>query len=268
MGVKISVIIVNYNGKKFLDDCFESIKKCFAGISYEIVVVDNASVDGSCEYIRLKHPEVRLIESAENLGFGKGNNLGVKNSKGKYLLLLNNDTVLLDHLGPVLNRLEEDATIGAAGTMMLDANRNYLMAAGNFPSPFNLYRLKNIILMGPEFRSGKFEKDEYYVDWLSGAFLMMPRKVYDETGGFDEDYFMYVEDVDLSKRIHDKGYKRIFLPRYSYIHYVGHNKSRDHLLVKGFDLYINKHMQGRAKLLSQCSLTINKAVKFIKSLSS
>lgn len=266
MEIALSVIIVNYNGERFFKDCFASLRTGLSGAAYEVIVVDNNSSDNSCSYIRQNHPEVVLIPSKDNLGFGKGNNLGVKHAKGKYLLLLNNDTILQDNITPLLSVLQKDAVVGAIGIKMLGGNRNYLKAAGNFPSPLNLFRIKNIFWLGPEFSSGNFSKQQYEVDWLTGSFLLMPKYVYENVGGFDADYFMYVEDVDLCKKIADFGYKRLFMPGYSYIHFVGYNSSKDPLMIKGYETYIEKHGKGINKTFMKLSLGVNKLVKKIKKL--
>lgn len=264
--IQLSVIIVNYNGLRYLEGCFASLAKQLEGITYEIVITDNNSADGSCDYIKQHHPEIKLIESRDNLGFGKGNNVAVQQAGGKYILLLNNDTILQDPLHGLFTVLEQDLSIGAIGINMLDGNGHYLKAAGNLPSPLNLFRIKNIMQLGPEFRKGVFSRDRYEVGWVTGSFMLMPKAVYDKIGGFDEDYFLYVEDVDLCKKIANAGYKRIFMPRYSYIHFVGYNSSKDPLVIAGYDLYISKHSRGVYRLLMKLSLGINKTVKKFKKL--
>lgn len=262
--MELSVVIVNYNGMKYLKGCFDSLYDKLSGINFEIIVLDNMSADGSCEYIKQNYPEVRLIESKENLGFGRGNNAAAAVAAGEYLLLINNDTIVQDHLLPALDFVKQNTTVGALGIRMLDGNGNYLISAANFPNPFNMVRLKNMFLMGPEFKSGNFTKPYYDVDWLGGSFLLMPKKVYDEVGGFDRDYFMYGEDVDLCKKVADAGYRRVFMPGLSYIHYVGYNKSRDNLVVKGHEMYIDKHKTGFDKIATKAALGINKMIKKIK----
>lgn len=264
--MELSVIIVNYNGEKYLKNCLDSLKDKLRDIVYEIVVIDNASADGSIAFIKEHYPGVVLIESKDNHGFGRGNNRAVSHAKGEYLLLLNNDTIIQDKLQPVLQVLKNDSGIGAVGIKMLDGSGKYLAAAGNFPYVGNLFRLKNMFHLGKEFKTGIFTKTSYEVDWLTGSFIMLPKKVYVEIGGFDEDYFMYVEDVDFNKKIADRGYKRIFLPNYSYLHFVGYNSSKDILILNSLDLYISKNLQGINRLLAVVSLSFNKGVKQIKKL--
>ncbi len=264
MEKELSVIIVNYNGYKYLKECFDSLYEHLNTISFEIIVIDNNSHDDSCSYIKSNYPEIKLIESKINYGFGKGNNEAVKHASGNYLLLINNDTIVLDDLRPVLDYLKSDSSIGAIGINMFSGEKKYLPVCGNFPNIQNMFWMKKIQENKKEFVLGKFTKNEYEVDWLSGSFLMMPRKVYEEVNGFDEDYFLYVEDVDLSKRIADKGYKRIFLTEYRYIHFVGFNSSKKPLLVKGYETYISKHFKGINKIPILTSLKINKLVKKIK----
>lgn len=264
MQIELSVVIVNYNGLKYLKDCFDSLQEKLHDISFEIILIDNNSIDESCGFIKKNYPDVVLIESKENLGFGKGNNEAVKKAQGDYLLLINNDTIVLDDVSPVLQFLKSHNKIGVIGINMLDRNKKYLPVAGNFPNPRNMFQIKKIFDKGEEFKKGIFSKESYEVDWLGGSFLILSRKLYKEINGFDEDYFMYVEDVDFCKKIADKGYKRVFLPNYRYIHFIGFNSSRNLLLIKGCEIYISKHLKGINKIASLTALKINKTVKKIK----
>ena len=266
MKVELSVIIVNYNGLKYLKECFESLYHNLSGISFEIIVIDNNSQDESCTYIKSNFPDIKLIASKINLGFGKGNNTAVKHAAGDYVLLINNDTVVLNPLLPVLNYLKSDKSIGVVGINMLNGKREYLTAFGHFPNVRNMFEMKQLLDNGPEFNSGKFEKEAYEVDWLGGSFLMLSRETYREIDGFDEDYFLYVEDVDFCKKIANRGLKRIFLPRYSYVHFVGFDKSKNPMLIKGYQIYISKHFYGAEKFWVTIALSVNKLVKNIKSL--
>ena len=262
--IELSVIIVNYNGLKYIKECFDSLYAKLAGISFEIIVIDNNSTDDSCNYIRANYPEVVLLDSKINHGFGKGNNEAVKHAKGEILLLINNDTILLDSLLPVFNFVKQNKDVGEVGIKMLDGNRQYLPSVGKFPEFKSMLELKRMNAMGEEFRTGNFSKDKYEVDWIGGSLVFIPKAVYDSVGGFDKRYFMYVEDVDLSKEIADKGYKRIFMPGYSYIHFVGFNKSRNPMLIKGFRIYISKHFAGFEKMKVLAALKVNEIVKTVK----
>lgn len=266
MTPELSVVIVNYNGFIYLKDCLDALLLNLKNIDFEIIVLDNCSQDTSCSFIKAHYPEIILIESIVNLGFGKGNNEAVKQAKGKYVLLLNMDTIVLDPILPVLNFLKSDRSIGMVGIKMLDKTKKYCASAGNFPNYSNLFQMKKQLEIGSEFIKGNFSKACYEVDWLSGSFLLLSSQLYREIGGFDEDYFLYVEDVDFSKKIADKGYKRVFLPNYSYIHFIGFNSSKNHLLVKGYETYIAKHCKGLHKIGLQLALSINKQVKRIKTL--
>jgi GT2 family glycosyltransferase len=264
MEIELSIIIVNYNGMQYFQKCFDSIYDKLKTISFEIIVLDNNSKDNSVSFIKEKFPNVILIESKINYGFGKGNNEAVKLAKGKYLLLLNNDTILLDDIKPAIQFLRSDITIGAIGINMLNANKKYLQAVGKFPNIYNLFWMKLAFNFNKDFKNGLFTNDFYEVDWITGSFILIPITVYKEIEGFNEDYFLYVEDVDLCKKIHNKGYKRIFYSKLNYIHFVGFNTSKNNLLVKGYQTFISKHYSGLYKALCYCSLYINTIIKKLK----
>ncbi|MGK0411969.1 MAG: GT2 family glycosyltransferase [Polaribacter sp.] len=258
--MQLSIIIVNYNGKHYLKDCLDSIDLHCSSFSYEIIMVDNNSTDGSQEHITLNYPEVELFQEKENLGFGKANNLGVQHSKGDNILLLNNDTILLQDIYPVLKEVKKEE-IGVVGIYMFNADRQYISSVGKFPKPLDLIRLSNLNEKREEFITGKFDKNSYEVDWVSGSFMMIKRKDWNLIGGFDEDFFMYVEDVDLCKRISNLGKKIIFLSKIPYIHFIGFNKSREIKLLTGYKLYSTKHFNLVSSILAKISLKINYVYK-------
>lgn len=262
--MELSIIIVNYNGLKYLKECFESLFQNLEGIAFEIIVIDNNSQDDSCSYIKDNFPTINLIESKINHGFGKGNNEAVKEAKGEYLLLINNDTIVLDQLKPVLELVKSDKNIGAIGINMLNGNKEYIPAAGNFPNFRNMFQFQKLLDLGIEFKRGKFSKEYYEVDWLGGSFLLLSQNTYTRIKGFDEDYFMYVEDVDFCKKIADIGLKRIFMPNVNYIHFVGFNSRKNPMLVKGYKIYIQKHFSGFKKSIILQILQINSFVKKLK----
>ena len=264
MKIELSIIIVNYNGLKYLENCFESLIENLKDISHEIIVLDNNSSDESCNYIKQNYPAIKLIESKINHGFGIGNNEAVKYAKGEYLLLINNDTILLDDLKQALNYIKSDNTIGVIGINMLNKNKEYIPAAGNFPNYRNMFQFKKLLSLGLEFKSGNFSKESYEVGWLCGSFLLLSKKTYLKIDGFDKDYFMYVEDVDFCKKIANQGLKRIFLPSINYIHFVGFNPKKNPMLIKGYKIYINKHFSGIKKIIISKILLINSLVKTVK----
>ncbi|OYQ41559.1 glycosyltransferase family 2 protein [Flavobacterium aurantiibacter] len=264
MTVELSVIIVNYNGKRFLQDCLDSLYRSLDNITFEIIVLDNNSTDDSCCFLQTNFPEVELIQSAVNLGFGKGNNKAVELANGNYLLLINNDTVVLDPISPALDLLKSDNTIGVIGINMLNGDAKYLTAAGNFPNFKNMLRMKYLLQLSGDFKTQDFKRDSYDVDWLGGSFLLLNKETYTKVGGFDQDYFMYVEDVDLCRKIANLGLRRVFFPKISYLHFVGFNKSKNPLLVRGYEIYIAKHYRGYKKTLLSVALLINKTVKRLK----
>ena len=264
MNPELSVIIVNYNGLKYLKECFESLILNLEDIIFEIIVYDNNSQDQSCIYIKDNFPQIHLIESKINYGFGKGNNEAVKKAQGNYLLLINNDTIVLDNLKPIIDFIKSEKNVGVVGINMLSANKDYIPAAGNFPNYRNMFRFQKLLDLGIEFKTGKFSKEHYQVGWLGGSFLLLSKETYNKIKGFDEDYFMYVEDVDFCKKIANIGLKRVFMPSLSYIHFVGFNTNKNPMLVKGYKIYIKKHFSGIQKKIISVILQINSFVKNIK----
>ena len=237
--MQLSVIVVNFNGKTFLEDCLTSLNS-HVSCRHEVIVVDNASTDGSVEYIVNMFPGVRVIESQANLGFAAGNNLGAQQAEGEYLLLLNTDACLRDDIQPVLTLLDRHRDIGVAGAKMLDRNLEYRLSAGYFPSPLRLIRISSLYKKDGCFSSGDFPvrpNAHYPVDWVEGSFLLTRRELWNQLGGLDEAYFMYVEDVDYCRRALEHGHKTVFCPSVSYVHHGGYGSGRISLLVKGFILY-------------------------------
>lgn len=252
--IELSIIIVNYNGLKYLKNCLDSVIEKCNKISFEIIIVDNNSSDKSCIFIKQEYPKITLIESKKNKGFAGGNNLGAKKAKGKYLLLLNNDTILLDDISPIISTFKKDKSIGVIGAKMLDQNKKYLVSTGKFPNVIRLLKFSFLLNKQHEFVSGYFSKKIYFVDWVTGAFLAVSRELYLKINGLDEDYFMYVEDVDFCKKINNLGKKTAFITNISYIHFVGFKPKREIKLINGYEIYIDKHFK---KLKSITKLILN-----------
>lgn len=257
--MELSIIIVNYNGIKYLKNCLDSIYLQLSDIIFEIIIIDNNSSDNSVEFIRKNYPQVILIENKENLGFGKGNNLAAKMAKGNYLLLLNNDTILLSPLTAVLEFIKSDETIGAIGIKMLNKNKEYICSTGKFPRWYNIFLIKNLSYIIKE-PCNKIVP----VEWFEGSFMIIPKKIWEKIQGFSEDYFMYAEDVDLCKKISNLGYKRLYYPFASYIHFVGFKNSRNKQLIASLKLYCNKNMSFIERVIAKTLLNINLIVKIIK----
>jgi len=211
----LSIVIVNYNGLHFLPNCIASLQDHVPG-TFEVIVVDNASQDGSLEWLKDNHPWVKLIRSSQNLGFTRGNNLGARAASGEYLLLLNNDTEIQASLGPLLDLLRFNSSIGALGCTLAYGDGRLQESIGYahtlWRMIFSWVPLKRIFPHNAAFRrtvaatSSLYEKPFVPVDWVSGACLLTPLALWRQLGGLDERYFMYVEDVDYCRMVAEAGY--------------------------------------------------------------
>lgn len=230
--VLLSVIIVSYNVRHFLDLCLHSVLRAAEGLAVEVIVVDNASADDSVEWVRAHFPQVQVIANTENTGFSKANNQGVEGARGKYILFLNPDTVMPeDFFRKTLAYLEAHPEAGALGPRLIDGKGQFAPdAKKGFPS-FGVAFFKTIGLhrFFPKSRliNGYYaphigEHQTAAVDVLSGCCMMVRRAAIDQVGGaFDERFFMYCEDVDLSYRIVQGGWQNVYFPETNLIHYKG-----------------------------------------------
>ncbi len=237
--IDISVIIVNYNVKELLENCINSILSASQNLSVEIIVVDNNSFDGSVEYLCSKfssYSNIKIIPSKINLGFAKANNLGVKESTGEYVLILNPDTVLQeDTLDKSLAFYKKREKTGALTCKLILPNGKLDLACRrSFPTPsVAVYRILGLSKIFPKSKIfGKYnltyldENETYEVDAIVGAFMLIRADIYKQVKGFDEDYFMYGEDIDLCYRIKKAGYKIFYYPETSIIHYKGESTKK------------------------------------------
>ncbi len=255
----LSVIIVNYNVKYFLEQCLHSAIKACLKIDAEILVVDNNSTDGSREYLPKLFPAVTFIWNESNVGFAKANNQAVEMAKGRFILYLNPDTILPeDCIDTCLKFLANNPSAGAVGVKMVDGTGRFLKESKRaFPSPLtSLFKLTGLARLFP--RSKLFaryhlghlsENKNQEVDVLAGAFMMLPKKVLTEIGYFDERFFMYGEDVALSYRIQQAGYKNFYLFETTIIHFKGESTKRGslnyvRLFYKAMSLFVKKHYSG------------------------
>ncbi len=213
----LSIIILNYNTKDLLDSCLWSILKNSKSQNFEIIVVDNASTDGSVAMIKKKYPYVKLIESRVNLGYSAGNNLGLSKSHGRNILFLNSDTGIFGNsLNIMLECLETRDNIGILGPKLVNPDKTVQKSVGSF------YSLGNVVLMlfgGGRLGLLRSSPDKFaIVDWVSGSCMMIKRSVLDKAGLFDENLFMYMEEVEFCYRAKTKGILTGFTPEAKVMH--------------------------------------------------
>jgi O-antigen biosynthesis protein len=232
----LSVIIVNYNVKYFLEQCLHSVYKSIQHLGAEVMVVDNNSVDGSCQMIHEKFPGVTLIENKVNLGFSKANNQAIRMARGKYILLLNPDTVVQeDTFSSCIQFMESHPEAGCLGVKMIDGKGNFLPESKRgLPTPaVAFYKIFGLSALFPSsqrfgrYHLGFLEKDKIHeVDVIAGAYMFLRKSVLDKVGLLDEDFFMYGEDIDISYRITQAGYKNYYYPLTTIIHYKGESTKK------------------------------------------
>jgi N-acetylglucosaminyl-diphospho-decaprenol L-rhamnosyltransferase len=279
----LSVVIVSYNVKFFLEQCLSSLKKAVDGSSLlhhmtEVFIIDNASSDGSPDFLIPLFPGFHFIQNIENTGFAKACNQGLAHCTGEYVLFLNPDTIMAeDSLDVCLSFFRFTPEAGALGLHMINGTGMYLKESKRgFPSPIvTFYKMSGLTRLFP--RSKIFsayymghlsEGTPQVVDVLSGAFMMVRKIVLDKTGGFDERFFMYAEDIDLSYRISQSGYRNYYFPGSTIIHFKGESTGKDFRNIKIFhnamELFIKKHFSGKRNSLQLFSLSL--AVRFYQGL--
>lgn len=262
--MKLSIIIVNYNVKYFLEQALLSVRNAIKHVKAEVFVVDNNSVDDSCQMVLQKFPEVKLIQNKTNPGFSIANNQAIHLSKGEYVLLLNPDTVVEeDTFEKCISFMDTHPDAGGLGVKMIDGSGQFLPESKRgFPSPFvafcKTFGLSRIFPKSKTFNRYHLgfldENENHEVDVLAGAFMMMRKSVLDEIGLLDESFFMYGEDIDLSYRIVKAGYKNYYFADTTIIHYKGESTKKGSLnYVKVFYnamiIFARKHFVGeKAKL--------------------
>jgi len=247
--MQLSVIILNYNVRYFLEQCVYSVQKALENIDGEIIVVDNNSQDESCAMMKHLFPEVFLIENKENLGFPKGNNRGVSYAKGEFICILNPDTVVAeDTFIKVLAFAKKQVDLGIIGVKLIDGTGNFLPESKRgVPTPWvSFTKITALYKLFP--RVGLF--NQYYAQDLSenttgkvailvGAFMVMERDLYTEIGGFDENCFMYSDDIDLSYMVLKKEKSNYYYPETTIIHYKGESTIKDGAYMKRFSEAMN-----------------------------
>ncbi len=229
--VDVSVVIVSYNARELLDDCLASVapNRC-EGLTVECIVVDNASGDGSLAYVREHFPEVIAIDAGANLGFAGANNIGIRRSQGRYVLLLNSDAQMCDGaLRTLVDAMDQDRRIGQAGPRLLNTDGSLQRSCRGFPTPWNIateyWYLRRLFPRSRRFNDfykGWFGHDSVAdMDFLMGACLLVRRTAIEDVGLMNESYFMYSEETDWARRFHDSGWRVTFVPDASCVHLGG-----------------------------------------------
>ena len=255
--MQLSVIILNYNVRYFLEQCVLSVEKALAGIDGEIIIIDNNSPDDSCAMMKAKFPHIKLIENKENSGFPKGNNIGVAQAKGEYLCILNPDTIVAEDTFTKIMKTENwQLNTGIVGCKLIDGSGAFLPESKRgVPTPwvaftkiFGLYKLfPNSNWFNQYYAQHLSENESGNVSILVGAFMVLKRDLYLQVGGFDENCFMYSDDIDLSYMILKTGKSNYYFHETSVIHYKGESTIRDGTYMKRFreamQFFYKKHFK-------------------------
>jgi O-antigen biosynthesis protein len=277
----VSIIIVNYNVRDFLHHALVSLQKAMKGIRGEIIVVDNASDDGSIEMVRRRFPAIHLIASKINLGFAKANNLGLKRAQGKFLLLINPDTLVQeDTLRVMIKFFQENPDVGLAGCKVLNPDGTFQLACRrSFPRPWVAFsKMIGLSALFPNSRLlGRYNltylspDESYEIDAVSGSFMMVRREAFKQVGGLDEEFFMYGEDLDWCYRIQRAGWKNYYVHSTQIIHYKGESTKRSNLdeirtFYQAMHLFVQKHF-GSSKFfafLIRAAISVSSRLAMIK----
>ena len=267
----LSVIIVNYNVKYYLEQCLESVRRASRALQVEVFVVDNLSTDGSIPYLRERFPEVTFIENRENVGFARANNQAIRQSTGKYVLLLNPDTIVGENtFEDFVKFMDAHPEAGGAGAYMLRTDGTFAPESRRgLPTPFVAFcKMSGLASLLPKSRVfGRYymryldENEFNEIEIISGAFMWLRREALDKAGLLDEDFFMYGEDIDLSYRIMKSGYRNYFLPS-RMLHYKGESTEKSsyryvYTFYEAMRLFFRKHYAHYSFLVS---LPINLAI--------
>jgi GT2 family glycosyltransferase len=277
----LSIIILNYNTCELTKQAIRSVLESQTGYSYEIILVDNHSVDNSVEEIRREFMDrVNLIENLDNVGFAKGNNIGMEVAQGRYILLLNSDTVIQGNTLDVMVRfMDKHPKVGAAGCKVVlpDGSLDKACKRG-FPTPLSSFYyalgISRLFPHNPRFNQYQLSHldpdQDYPVDCLVGAFMMVRREAIDEVGMLDEDFFMYGEDIDWCYRLKQAGWVNYYYPETKIIHYKGSSSRRKSIKIiyefhRAMYLFHQKHYQHNYSWFVNFIVYFGIAVKFATS---
>ncbi len=238
----LSIIIVTYNSKKFIQRCINSLLASLPNLAREIIVVDNASQDGSIDLVRKDFPEIKLISNIRNLGYAKACNQGIKEAKGRYIFILNPDTGLSEgSLEGMIKFMDEHHRYGILGPKLLDKDGKMQFSCRAFPSYstafFNRYSLLTKIFPKSKYAE-RYLKTSWphdsiqETDWVSGAAMLIRKDCLNQIGNFDEDFFMYCEDIDICQRAKKNGWQVFYYPCLAFTHFIGGSiRNTSHLTI-------------------------------------
>ncbi len=262
--MKVSVVIVNYKVRYYLAQCIHSVLKAMEGIDGEVIIVDNDSRDGSVEFLQALYPQVHFIESKKNLGFSRANNIAIRQARGEYILALNPDTIINEELiKDCTGLLDSNPQIGATGVRMLNPDGTFAPESRRgIPTPFTAFcKMSGLNAAFPTSRIfGRYymkfldERSTTPIEIISGACMFIRKSVLDECGLFDEDFFMYGEDIDLSYRILQTGKQNYYLPS-RIIHYKGESSRKNtfryvYVFYEAMYIFFKKHYSSYNWILS------------------
>ncbi|NOU66257.1 glycosyltransferase [Paenibacillus sp. LMG 31461] len=277
----LSIIIVNYKTKDLTLACIESVFSSTTSYKYEIILIDNASNDGTIQSLNEQYPQVVTIGNTENVGFSKANNQGIRISKGRYVLLLNSDTIVqLDTLDVMLQFMDENPIVGASGCKIVlpDGSLDKACKRG-FPTPsasfyyaFGFAKLFPEIHRFNQYQLGYLDADQQYpIDSLVGAFMLVRRETIEHVGMLDEEFFMYGEDIDWCYRIKEAGWVNYYYPRTQIVHHKGASSRRKPYKIiyefhRAMYLFHKKHYMRKYAMITNGFVYAGIAFKFFLTL--
>jgi len=234
--VDLSIIIVNYHHSHVLDNCLESVYRTIEKIQFEIILIDNSSKDDGLESILKRYPETQFINNSKNVGFARANNQGAKIASGDFLLFINPDTIMMrEAVESMLDYIRSDSSIGILGPKVLNSDQTVQYSCRKFPTIwsglFNRYSLATRLFPNNRYSRDYLMLDYDHnslrsVDWISGCCMMMSESTFKEANGFDENYFLFIEDVDLCQVIKKKGLRVVYFPNAKIFHKISSSNAR------------------------------------------
>lgn len=268
----LSVIIVSYNTQDLLSTCLNSVFSNSKNVNIEVIVVDNNSSDRSVQFVKQEFPNVKVIQNSTNLGFAKANNLGIKAASGKYLLLLNSDTIILDDaLTKMVNWMNNNSKAQVATCKLLNEDKSVQPTGGYFPTIkrifFWQFFLDDIFPLLKAFHpKPSFYSKERELDWITGAFFLIRKEVIDRIGVLDEDFFMYAEELEYCFRIKKAGLRIFYTPITNIIHLGFKSGSKEKALIGEYESlkhYYTKHYPKYLVILARIILKLGALLRSV-----